>query len=135
MHANGPAVCFSRRNPTTAPGRIMVPRVSGATKLSRCKEGLARVFAVMVRSLMNITRVAVQVWSEPGIYHGAEVVLRALAQCRGTICLGARKLSRCRSLIGGRCGCPGLRCYTNLSGQPSRNGDKKVKRKKKGSGP
>ena len=60
MCANGPAVCFSRRNPTTAPGRVLVPRGSGATKLSRCKEGLARVFAVMVQILLSITRVAVQ---------------------------------------------------------------------------
>ena len=29
-----------------------------ATKLSRCKEGMARVFAVMVQSLLSITRVA-----------------------------------------------------------------------------
>jgi hypothetical protein len=32
-----------------------------AGKLSRCKEGMARVFAVMVQILLNITRVAVQV--------------------------------------------------------------------------
>jgi hypothetical protein len=54
--ANGPAVCFSRRNPTTAPGSILVPRASGARKLSRraprehseqrgCREGLARFLA------------------------------------------------------------------------------------------
>ena len=43
--ANGPAVCFSKRNPTTAPGSILVPRASGADKLSWCKEGLARFLA------------------------------------------------------------------------------------------
>jgi hypothetical protein len=32
-----------------------------ARKLSRCKEGMARVFAVMVQILLSITRVAVQV--------------------------------------------------------------------------
>jgi hypothetical protein len=31
-----------------------------ARKLSRCKEGMARVFAVMVQILLSITRVAVQ---------------------------------------------------------------------------
>jgi len=36
-----------------------------ARKLSRCKEGMARVFAVMVLILLSITRVAVQVKSEP----------------------------------------------------------------------
>ena len=61
MAYNGPAVCFSRRNPTTAPGRVLVPRASGATKLSRCKEGLARVFAVMVQILLSSGAVAVQV--------------------------------------------------------------------------
>jgi len=61
MQPNGPAVCFSRRNPTQAPGRVLVPRASGATKLSRCKEGLARVFAVMVQILLSSGAIAVQV--------------------------------------------------------------------------
>jgi len=42
---NGPAVGFSKRNPTQAPGRVPVLRASGARKLSRCKEGLARFLA------------------------------------------------------------------------------------------
>jgi hypothetical protein len=46
-----PAVCFSRRNPTTAPGRVLLPRASGAIKMLRGKEGLARVFAVMAQIL------------------------------------------------------------------------------------
>ena len=57
--------------PTKAPGRVLVPRASGARKLSRraprerseqrgCKEGMACVFAVKVQSWLNITRVAVQ---------------------------------------------------------------------------
>jgi hypothetical protein len=53
-----------------------------AEKLSRCKEGMARVFAVMVQILLNITRVAVQVLSEPVNYHGTGFLLVALAQCR-----------------------------------------------------
>ncbi len=61
IFANGPAVCFSRRNPTTAPGSILVPRASGAEKLSRCKEGLARVFAVMVQIFLGAGAVAVQI--------------------------------------------------------------------------
>jgi hypothetical protein len=70
---NGPAVCFSRRNPTTAPGRILVTRASGADKLSRCKEGLARVFAVQVQSFVSITSVVVQIILGPEIYHGVEI--------------------------------------------------------------
>jgi len=38
-NGNGPAVGFSKRYPTQHPGRILVPRVSEAEKLSRCKEG------------------------------------------------------------------------------------------------
>ena len=64
MLPNGPAVCFSRRNPTTAPGRVLVPRASGATKLSRCKEGLSRVFAVMVQILLRAGAIAIQVLCE-----------------------------------------------------------------------
>ena len=49
-------------------GEVVLPDASTdhgpdtlATKLSRCKEGMARVFAVMVQILLSITRVAVQV--------------------------------------------------------------------------
>ena len=45
-----------------SPGSLVI-------KLSRCKEGMARVFAVMVQILLSITRVAVQVKSEPRNYH------------------------------------------------------------------
>ena len=70
-------------------------RVLGrATKLSQCKEGLARVFAIQVQSLLSITRVAVQVLSEPRAYHRLQSWLGAMAQCRGTMLIEARKLSR-----------------------------------------
>ena len=67
-----------------------------AEKLSRCKEGMARVFAVMVQILLSAGAIAVQVWSEPRIYFRLQIWLRALAQCRGTNCLGGSNLSRCR---------------------------------------
>jgi hypothetical protein len=48
-------------------GEVVLPDVSTgqgpgtlAEKLSRCKEGMARVFAVMVQSFLGITSVAVQ---------------------------------------------------------------------------
>jgi len=58
--------------------------------------GYGALFAVRVQSFVSITRVAVQAWSEPGIYPRLQIWLRALAQCRGTICIGARNLSGCR---------------------------------------
>jgi len=73
------------------------------------------VFAVRVQSFMSITRVAVQVGSEPRIYPQLQSWWWALAQCRGTNYIGARNLSRCRILIAGRCASPGSTAITNLS--------------------
>jgi hypothetical protein len=64
---NGPAVCFSRRKPTTAPGKILVPRVSGAKNLSLCKEAMAHFL--------------------PSGYKFCE-----LYECRGTMLIGSRLL-------------------------------------------
>jgi hypothetical protein len=57
IFTNGPAIwggCVTRRSIRQGPGTL-------ARKLSRCKEGMARVFAVQVQILLSITRVAVQV--------------------------------------------------------------------------
>jgi hypothetical protein len=64
------------------------------------------VFANPGTSFVEAGRVAVQVISKPINCHGTECLLGALAQCRGTSCPGAIKLSRCRNLIAGRCACP-----------------------------
>jgi len=58
--------------------------------------GYGALFAVRVQIFVSITRVAVQVVSKPVNYHGTELLLGALAQCRGTSCLEARNLSRYR---------------------------------------
>ena len=53
---NGPAIwggCVTRRKHRADPGTL-------AVKWSRCKEGMARVFAVRVQILLSITSVAVQ---------------------------------------------------------------------------
>jgi len=92
--------------PTQAPGRVLVPRVLGARKLSRCKEGMAhflpsryKVCRALRVSRYNFNRsreiipgyevigghwrsVAVQTISEAVIYHGAEFKLRADARVR-----------------------------------------------------
>jgi hypothetical protein len=80
MPYNGPAIwggCVTRRS-------IRAPRVLGAgtlaTKLSRCKEGMARVFAVLVQILLSITRVAVQILCERYISHHAECLCAAEAR-------------------------------------------------------
>ena len=56
MRPNGPAIkggCVTRREHRADPGTL-------AVKLSRCQEGMARVFAVRVQILLSITSVAVQ---------------------------------------------------------------------------
>jgi hypothetical protein len=56
LTANGPAIkggCVTRREHRADPGTL-------AAKQSRCQEGMARVFAVMVRCRSSITSVAVQ---------------------------------------------------------------------------
>jgi len=77
--------------------------------------GYGAVFAVRVQVLLSITRVAVQFLSEPENCQGTGYLLGALAQRRGTGCLAARNLSRCRIYIACRCACPGARTITNLS--------------------
>ena len=79
--------------PTQHPGRVLVPRVLGAEKLSRCKEGMAH-FLPSGTIFMSYTSVAVQVWSESRIYPRLQSWRRALAQCRDTMLNGASKLSR-----------------------------------------
>ena len=55
---------------------------------------MARVFAVMVQILLSSGAVAVQIGLEPRTYHRVQTWLGALAQCRGTKLIEARKLSR-----------------------------------------
>jgi hypothetical protein len=52
---------------------------SSAGKLSRCKEGMARVFAIRVLSWLSITRVAVQVILRLGNYPGIVILLTVVA--------------------------------------------------------
>jgi hypothetical protein len=62
--------------PTQAPGRVLVPRVLGARKLSRCKEGMAHFL--------------------PSSYKFCE-----LYECRGTSLIGAANLSPVTNLVAG----------------------------------
>jgi len=111
MLPNGPAIwggCVTRR-------RIRVESWYFSREVVKVQEGYGVLFAVQVQILLSITCVAVQVWSEPRVYPGLQSWWRALAQCRGTNCLGARNLSRCRILIEGRWACPGASTFTKLS--------------------
>ena len=74
------------------------------------------VFANPGTSFVEAGRVAVQVLSEPVNCHGAESLLGALAQCRGTSLIGAGKLSRCRIFIASWCECPGASFSRNCHG-------------------
>ena len=92
MPYNGPAIkggCVTRRKHRAESWYF-------SQKAVTVQGGYGVVFANPGTSFVEAGRVAVQVLSEPVNYHGTECFLRALAQCRGTICLGARKLSRCR---------------------------------------
>jgi len=46
--------------PTQHPGRVLVPRASGATKLSRCKEGTAHFLPSGYRGFVKAVSVAIQ---------------------------------------------------------------------------
>ena len=74
MHPNGPAVCFSKRNPTQAPGRSWYPAAAGPINY----HGARRVWHVFLPSCCEES---------------------CLYVYRGTMCLGAGYLSRCRNLI------------------------------------
>jgi hypothetical protein len=107
MTTNGPAIwggCVTRR-------KHWVGSLYFSHKIVTVQGGYGALFAVRVQILLSITRVAVQVLSEPRPdsyrdYPRLQIWWRALAQCRGTSCLEVRKLSRCRTLIASRCGCP-----------------------------
>ena len=77
----------------THPGRRAVSRNRGTKFLRPGKEGMARVFAVQVQSLLSAGAIQVQGLSEPRIHPRLQSWLRAQAQCRGTNYLGARNLS------------------------------------------
>jgi len=62
--------------PTIAPGWVLVPRVLGARKLSRCKEGMAHFL--------------------PSRYKFCEIY-----ECRGTRLIGAASLSPVTKLVAG----------------------------------
>ena len=87
---NGPAIwggCVTRRS-------IRAGSWYFSQKTVTVQGGYGAVFAIRVQILLRITRVAVQVCSEPRIYHRLQIWLSALAQCRGTKLIEARKLSR-----------------------------------------
>ena len=83
--------------PTTAPGRVLVPRLGGAIKLSRCKEGMAhflpswyKFYCVLVRSRYKFD------WSRVPIAIGIIPVTKLLA---GTGAVSRYKLSRSQKFI------------------------------------
>ena len=136
LQPNGPAIkggCVTRRQ-HRARSWYFSPPAGG----SRCKEGMAHFLpsrykfagqyecrgtkfigaanlSPVIKLMAGTGAIAVQVWSEPRIYHRLQIWWRALAQCSGTNCLRVRNLSRCRILIEGRCACPDATTITNLS--------------------
>ncbi len=104
MAHNGPAVCFSKRNPTTAPPQICPGRPESC-------HGARRVWRGFWHPGTNFDRSracrGTKLISETDLSICNKCYKRVLAQCRGTNYLGARKLSRCRISIASRCACPG----------------------------
>ncbi len=116
----GTLASFARRNDFSREGGKAVTPCPGEAERSRgCKEGMARVFAIMVQIILRTGAIAIQGWSEPRIYPRLQIWRRALAQCRavgpdrpkgaswGTNYLEGSNLLWCRILIAGRCAlCP-----------------------------
>jgi len=71
MKPNGPAVCFSKSNPTTASGQSPGTLRQRGRKAVTVQGGFGAVFGIQVQILSEAGRVAVQVISEPGSCHGA----------------------------------------------------------------
>jgi hypothetical protein len=89
---NGPAIwggCVTRRKHRSESRYF-------SQKAVTVQGGYGVVFANPGTSFAEAGRVAVQVLSKPVFCHGTECLLGAIAQCRGTSLIGARKLSRCR---------------------------------------
>jgi len=120
---NGPAVGFSKRYPTTAPPQICPgrPESCHGASLPAGRQGGGACPAIAKRKRGRGfchpgTRFG-EYWRDRGTMQIYETELskcnkcykKALAQCRCTSYLGARKLSRCRNLIASRCGYPGTR--------------------------
>ena len=103
IFTNGPAIwggCVTRRSHRVGSNDF-------SHKVVTVQGGYGVVFAIWVQVLIEDTRVAVQVLSEPGNCQDIVILLTALEQRRGTSLIGARNLSRCWILFKGRCGCPG----------------------------
>jgi hypothetical protein len=94
---NGPAIkggCVTRREHRQDPE-------TSERKWSRCKEGMARVFAVMVNFNCVLGAIAVQTKVRPLLSQGTEFGSKALVQYRGTNMIEATFESRCRGMRAG----------------------------------
>ena len=115
MDPNGPAVCFSRCYLTQHPAKILVPRASGADKLSRCKEGMAHFLPSRYKFFEHYACRGTRMI-------GAAKLSPVPKLVEGTGAVSRYKLTRSQktvkvywSLIACRCGCPGATTITKLS--------------------
>jgi hypothetical protein len=76
-----------------------------ATNLSRCKQGMAHVFAVMIQILLSITSVTIQAVYKPSIYQGSGIKLSADTRIRVQ-----ESLQMCI-----KCGSKSKNCYKQLT--------------------
>ena len=96
IFTNGQAIwggCVTWRSTGQSPGTL-------AIKLSRCKEGMARVFAVQVQSWLIFTRVAIQSWMRVINLSPVTNFIRCCGAVRiyldALSCLGSRSKSKNR---------------------------------------
>jgi hypothetical protein len=102
--ANGPAVCFSRRNPTTAPAESWYLRASGPQNCHGARR-FGACFAVMVQILLHTGAIAVQVYRSRELITVTKLVGFPGAVSRYNL-IEARNCQGKRILIEGRCACP-----------------------------
>jgi hypothetical protein len=82
MPPNGPAIKCRLCYPTQAPGSVQVPRGSGARKLSRCKEGMARFLPSGYKVLWALRVSRYKAFGEQVASQGILSFKRAKAQSR-----------------------------------------------------
>jgi len=114
--------CSELGLPARQYGEVVLPDASTgqgpgalARKLSRCKEGMVHFLQSWYKFYCLLARSRYKFDKWTSISHGRRSPEKALAQCRGRICLRGRNLSWYRKFVACSCACPGATAIANLS--------------------